>query len=123
MIYESNHLSIKQKKTQGLQTMPISIEAFEILGKRSDGKQKVFMGLKKWDVERVLPVWLSDAGIKKHITFHCFRHTYATLQIFAGTDIFTVSKMLGHKSVKTTQVYTKIIDETKRDASARISLK
>lgn len=50
----------------------------------------------------------------KLVTFHCFRHTYATLQMAAGTDIFTVSKMMGHKSIKTTQIYTKIIDEKKR---------
>lgn len=117
------YIRFKQKKTEGLQTMPISDEAFEILGERTKENDKVFDGLKKWDVDRVLPVWLAHAGITKHITFHCFRHTYATLQIFSGTDIFTVSKMLGHKSVKTTQIYTKIIDEKKREASIKISLK
>ncbi|MCC9019788.1 site-specific integrase [Flavobacterium lipolyticum] len=117
------YIRFKQKKTEGLQTMPISNEAFEILGERTNEDDKVFEGLKKWDVDRVLPVWIALAGITKHITFHCFRHTYATLQIFSGTDIFTVSKMLGHKSVKTTQIYTKIIDEKKREASLRISLK
>jgi site-specific recombinase XerD len=103
--------------------MPISDEAYEILGERKNDNDKVFAGLKKWDVDRVLPVWVAKAGITKHITFHCFRHTYATLQIFSGTDIFTLSKMLGHKSVKTTQIYTKIVDEKKREASMRISLK
>ena len=117
------YIRFKQKKTEGLQTIPISNEAFEILGERTNDNDKVFAGLKKWDVDRVLPVWVAQAGITKHITFHCFRHTYATLQISSGTDIFTISKMLGHKNVKTTQVYTKIIDEKKREASMRISLK
>ncbi|WKL49222.1 site-specific integrase [Flavobacterium pectinovorum] len=114
-----HYIRFKQKKTERLQTMPISDEAYEILGERKNGNDKVFAGLKKWDVDRVLPVWVAKAGITKHITFHCFRHNYATLQIFSGTDIFTVSKMLGHKSVKTTQIYTKIIDEKKREASLR----
>jgi len=120
---DGHYIRFKQKKTEGLQTMPISTEAFETLGERTNDNDKVFIGLKKWDVDRVLPVWVAQSGITKHITFHCFRHTYATLQIFSGTDIFTISKMLGHKSVKTTQIYTKIIDEKKREASLRISLK
>jgi integrase len=117
------YIRFKQKKTEGLQTMPISNEAYEIFGKRGNPDQKVFQGLKKWDVDRVLPVWLAHAGITKHFTFHCFRHSYATLQLAAGTDIFTVSKMLGHKNVKTTQIYSHIIDQRKRDTTARISLK
>lgn len=120
---DGHYIRFKQKKTEGLQTMPISTEAFETLGERTNDNDKVFIGLKKWDVDRVLPVWVAQSGITKHITFHCFRHTYATLQIFSGTDIFTISKMLGHKSVKTTQIYTKIIDEKKREASLKISLK
>lgn len=117
------YIRFKQKKTERLATMPISDDARNILGKRGDESQNVFFGLKKWDVDRVLPVWITRAGITKHITFHCFRHTYATLQISLGTDIFTISKMLGHKNVKTTQIYTKIIDEKKREAANRINLK
>ena len=50
--------------------------------------------------------WISSAGIKKHITFHCFRHTYASLQIEMGTDAFTVQKLLAHKTIGTTEIYT-----------------
>ena len=70
-----------------------------------------------------LQQWVMKAGISKTITFHCPRHTYATLQLTLGTDIYTVSKLLGHKDLKTTQVYAKIIDEKKRwEAANRINL-
>lgn len=117
------YIRFKQKKTEGMETMPIPDDAFELLGPKVNENDKVFAGLKKWDVDRILPVWIAGAGITKHITFHCFRHTYATLQISSGTDIFTISKMLGHKNVKTTQIYTKIIDSKKRETTRRISLK
>ena len=57
------------------------------------------------------------------ITFHIARHTYATLQIAAGTDIFTVSKMLTHKNVATTQIYAELVSEKKRETVDKISLK
>ncbi|MFC5683572.1 tyrosine-type recombinase/integrase [Flavobacterium sp. MAHUQ-51] len=117
------YIRFTQKKTEGHETMPISDDAFAILGARGENKNKVFPNLKKWDVDRVLPVWIAKSGITKHITFHCFRHTYATLQLTSGTDLFTISKMLGHKNIKTTQIYAKIIDKKKRETTAKIDLK
>lgn len=117
------YVRFKQKKTEGMETMPISEDAFELLGERKNNTGKIFPGLKKWDIDRILPVWIAKSGITKRITFHCFRHTYATLQITAGTDIFTISKMLGHKNIKTTQIYTKIVDHKKRETTSRISLR
>lgn len=52
------------------------------------------------------------AGLSKNISFHTARHTNATLLIYNGVNITTVQKLLGHKSVKTTQVYTNIMDMT-----------
>ncbi|WP_281336217.1 tyrosine-type recombinase/integrase [Flavobacterium eburneipallidum] len=120
---EGYYIRFKQQKTDRPVTLPISQEAFECLGEKETQYKQVFYNLKKWDVYRLLPIWVKDASIEKHITFHCFRHTYATLQMAAGTDIFTVSKMLGHKNIKTTQIYTKIIDEKKRETTNKISFK
>ena len=69
-----------------------------------------------------LRYWAASAGISKHITFHSARHTFATLQLTLGTDIYTVSKMLGHRELTTTQIYAKIIDEKKVEAVNRIKL-
>lgn len=63
-----------------------------------------------------LALWVENSGIKKHITFHCARHTFATMSISAGVDLFAVSKLLGHTDVKTTQIYAKMMDERKTEA-------
>ena len=57
---------------------------------------------------------------KKYITFHCARHSFATLQLTMNTDIYTVSKLLGHRHLKTTEIYAKVIDKKKIDAVSSI---
>jgi integrase len=87
-----------QQKTKGVEMMPISEQAFEILGKQEKNAARVFAGLKYSAYQnKHLTEWIKAAGITKEITFHCFRHTYATLQLSNGTDLYTVSKMLGHR--------------------------
>ena len=70
-----------------------------------------------------LKKWIEQASITKHITFHCFRHSYAVIQISLGTDIYTVSKMLTHKNVSTTQIYADLVNSKKRETAEKISLK
>lgn len=70
-----------------------------------------------------LKKWLKNTGIKKYITFHCFRRTFATLQCALGTDIFVVKEMLLHKNVSTTQIYAEPVNFKKRESANKISLK
>jgi integrase len=118
-----HYIRFIQKKTKGAETQPISDQAFELLGERTSEKERVFIGLKysAWHNLR-LQQWIMKAGITKSISFHCARHTYATLQLTLGTDIYTVSKLLGHKDLKTTQIYAKVIDDRKREAANKIKL-
>ena len=116
-------IHFKQQKTKGVEVLPIAEQAFSLLGERQKATDNVFAGLQYSAYQnKHLLKWISKAGITKDITFHCFRHTYATLQLSKGTDIYTVSKMLGHRELKTTQIYAKIIDQTKRDAANKIVL-
>lgn len=54
--------------------------------------------------------------------FHMARHTYAVLQLASGTDIYTVSKMLSHKHVTTTEIYLDLLEETKSKTIGRIQI-
>jgi len=118
-----NYIRFTQKKTKGTETLPFNEDALKLLGKRGAPKDRVFEGLKysAWHNLK-LQQWAMKAGISKTITFHCARHTYATLQLTLGTDIYTVSKLLGHKDLSTTQIYAKIIDERKTLAANKIKL-
>lgn len=116
-------IQFTQQKTKGVEVLPISEQAYSLLGERKEPTDKVFEGLTYSAYEnKHLYQWIGAAGIIKDITFHCFRHTFATLQLSKGTDIYTVSKMLGHRELKTTQIYAKIIDQTKREAAEKIKL-
>lgn len=48
--------------------------------------------------------------------FHIARHTHATMMLTLGVDLYTVSKLLGHTNIQTTQIYAKLVDESKKKA-------
>ena len=116
-------LNFTQQKTKQVEYMPISEQAYHLCGTPQDKDRLVFEDLTDaaW-ISKPLKRWLESAGITRKITFHCFRHTFATLQVAKGTDIFTVSKMLGHTNVKTTQIYAKIVNEKKEQAANAIKI-
>lgn len=115
---------IEQKTGNVHDNLPISTQAFSLMGERSEPTDKIFKGLVYSSSTSIdLAKWAKDAAINKNITYHKFRHTYAVLQLLNGTDIYTVSKMMGHSSVNiTAKTYAKIVDETKRKASEAFTI-
>jgi len=64
----------------------------------------------------VLKKWAKEAGINKNLSSHVARHSFATMALSSGADLYTVSKLLGHRNIATTQIYAKIIDKKKEEA-------
>ncbi|WP_437372203.1 phage integrase SAM-like domain-containing protein [Maribacter litoralis] len=108
----------QQKKTDGVEYLYISKQAREFLGERKESDNRVFKGLRySAHMNLQLLRWCMDAGINKHITFHSARHTNAVLLLENGADIYTVSKRLGHREIRTTAIYAKIIDKKMKEAA------
>lgn len=111
-------IHIIQKKTLDVIMHPISETAVKLLGVKGKPNELIFGGLKYSDSNNdKIKRWILRAGIHKKITLHNFRHTYATLLLNKGVDIYTVSKMLGHKKIETTMIYAKVLSETKVNAA------
>ncbi|MGJ8667539.1 MAG: tyrosine-type recombinase/integrase [Patiriisocius sp.] len=125
-IYKDKHqgyyIKLREQKTGNINNHPISETAHKLLEIQDTKKGQIFDNIKYTQITRPLKNWIKQSGINKKISFHNFRHSYATLQLANGTDIYTVSKLLGHKNVSTTQIYTKVMDKNKIKAANRINL-
>jgi integrase len=109
-----------QKKTEDSIYIPLSTTAWNLIndGSIHDHRSPVFPQINKTAHRHYvrLKQWVKSAGIKKKVGWHTARHTFAVLALEGGADIYTVSKLLGHKDVKTTQVYAQATDKMKRAA-------
>jgi len=110
--------NIVMKKTKEQLYLPLSKEALVWLPKRGDAKpsSKVFSLPGQTCLSKYLQIWAAQAGITKHVSFHVSRHTFATMMISLGADLYTVSKLLGHTNIKVTEVYAKLVNAKKFDA-------
>lgn len=118
IVKENNQykLIFRQQKTDSVEYFPLNKQAVRFLGIPKDKEMKVFPGLKYTTEYLRLMKWCIAAGIQKKLTFHMARHTFATIMLNSGADLYTVSKLLGHKFIKTTEIYAKIMDKTKQEA-------
>lgn len=111
-------IEITMQKTKEPLYLPISDEALKWLPERGEanGSDFIFPLTHERTVNDTLQHWAKVAGITKHISFHVSRHTHATMMLTLGADLYTVSKLLGHKNIATTQIYAKIVDKKKEEA-------
>ncbi|MBQ3812254.1 MAG: site-specific integrase [Bacteroidales bacterium] len=112
-------VSIVQHKTGSPVTVPLNELALSLLPSRPENDdENVFrMPGKSGKVTKYVRSIRDKAGITgKDLTFHCSRHTAATLAISAGAELYSVSKILGHKNLVSTQVYAKVNLEKKIEA-------
>lgn len=111
----------RQKKTKGQEYLDITQQAAELMGERGKNDDFVFTDVFTPDcTNKTIQNWVLRAGIDKKISFHCGRHTFAVMMLDLGTDIYTVSKLLGHRELSTTQIYAKVLDKNKQAAVQRI---
>ena len=117
------YFSIVMQKTQEPIVNKMSEEAVRWLGSfdGKPGEQLVFSLPGMSCLGSVISQWVRQAGIDKHVTFHTARHSYATMALMAGADIYTISKLLGHKSIATTTVYAAVVDTQRDAATDRVS--
>jgi len=117
-----NKIILKQQKTKEIVSIPLHPNAKKILEEQRKimRTDNVFKGVKSSWTNLIIANWVLKAGINKHVTLHIARHTYATLLLTYNVDIFTVSKLLGHTDVKTTQVYAKLVDKKKDEAIEKL---
>lgn len=114
---EFTRIIFRQKKTRGLEYLDISHQAVVLMGDEGKPESHIFEDLLTTSAtNRVIQEWVSTAGIHKKISFHCARHSFATMMLDLGTDIYTVSKLLGHREIATTQIYARVLDKKKQKA-------
>lgn len=111
-------LRFRMKKVKRGVNLYLSDEALKWLPERDGAKTGdfIFPLMCNSTENKCLKEWVEAAGIDKHITFHCARHTAATLNLSLGVPIETVSRMLGHSRIQTTQIYAKVMDESIKKA-------
>ena len=106
-------------KTRRMVGVPLSQKALSYLPadfSQKSKETKVFNLPTVGAVNDSLKTWAKDAKVDKVVTFHTSRHTFATLALTLGVDVYTTSKLLGHQNVRTTQIYADVIDAKKEQA-------
>lgn len=120
-------LQLSRVPTGGSGLLPLSEQAAVILGAQRGARPSprvkvavaagaVFKLPAQQTVDKALKRWAKRAGITKKVSFQVGRHTFATLGLDHGVDVHVMSGLLGHRRVETTEIYAKLMDESKRDA-------
>lgn len=111
-------LELITQKTKRVLYVPLSAQALKWMPEQGNASPSdpIFTLASNPQLNKHLKPWAKAAGIVKNVTFHTARHTFATMLLTAGADLYTTSKLLGHSDVKVTQIYAKIVDKKKVEA-------
>lgn len=113
---KNKQFRFSQSKTGAAHYPPLNPTALALLGEEGSKDELVFSLDTQNGINKSLKSWVTKAGIKKHITFHCARHTFATSLLVHGADLKTTSELLGHTTTRETEKYTHISNKMKRKA-------
>lgn len=118
--YSNRILRFEQSKTKGHSStsgvvIPLNDALLRIIGE-GERDERIFPIPSGYQCGLMVQRWVDDAGIRKHITWHCARHSFATNLLALGANIKTVSSLLGHSSIQMTEKYTRVVDRQKVDA-------
>lgn len=120
--FSSRILTITQQKVSSHSEMAVlhlnlNTNAMQIIGTPPINRNNYVFSLPSHAYAlKIIKQWTKDAGIRKHISFHCARHTFITLLMANGTGIKTAASLAGHSSTRHTEKYIHIIDGQKQEA-------
>lgn len=114
-ITEDNILKIIQVKTNHPVKVALVDFAIELMGKRGNNNDLIFPLPTGNGTNKNIKVWVENAGIEKHITYHSARHSFATNLTISGVDLLHTSAAMGHKSIKETPRYIKLDEQQVSD--------
>ena len=118
---KGEYIDLEMQKTEKPVIIPLSEEAKRWLPKPKGNDIPFFdIPTTQTVIGRALRKWAEAAGIEKHISFHCSRHTFGTMMLTLGADLYTTSKLMGHSNIQTTEIYAKIVDKKKEEAISLI---
>lgn len=116
------YCQVVMQKTQEPIMCKLSEAAIVLLKSARQGHAPVFQLPCTSSIERAVRQWVQAAGITKHVTFHTARHSYATMALMAGADLYTISRLLGHKNIRTTTMYAAVVDAQRDAATDGVSM-
>lgn len=113
---QDNTLRIATQKTGYYVSIPLSNKALSLIDPETLPNDTVFNVYTNQVTNRHLKEIIKLANIKRPISFHCARNTWATITLEMTGDIALVSDVLGHTSIQTTQIYAKVLEKKKKEA-------
>ncbi|MPM10135.1 Tyrosine recombinase XerD [bioreactor metagenome] len=109
---QGDHIALVMHKTLEQIIIPLIDRSQELLPDRGRPDESVFQILSNQKTNDYLKLAIEKAGINKNISFHCARHTFATVALNSDIPLEVVQKLLGHSMIRTTQIYAKIVNKT-----------